>query len=312
MGKEEDDRWIKEQVERDKTEQGGVALLHNAVDHPKHYCSHPSGLECIEVAQHLNFCLGNAFKYLFRRERKNSCLEDLEKAKWYIQKEIDTRSLEERWEIYPKAPEYEVSTLGRLRRIDSGKIRKLVPIKGGYYTFILGTKKKGYSLHYIHRAVIETFRGPIGDNVVIRHLNGNKADNCLSNLLPGTAKENRADTHFHGTSYDGARNPSVKLTSEQVAEIIGLFGAYSEVQVAAMYNVSRATIGRIWRGESWSEKAPRILKMLDSILTHEENNNIKEAYRFLVPAMWSKTTIEDLEKAKWYIQCEIDRIKGEK
>lgn len=89
MGKEEDDRWIKARMEQDQTEQGGVALPHNAVDHPKHYCSHPSGLECIEITKWMNFCLGNATKYIWRAGLKGEAIEDLEKAKWYIQCEID-------------------------------------------------------------------------------------------------------------------------------------------------------------------------------------------------------------------------------
>ncbi|MFD0384476.1 DUF3310 domain-containing protein [Streptomyces stramineus] len=39
---------------------------HSAVDHPAHYTSHPSGVECIEITQHFNFPIGNAIKYLWR------------------------------------------------------------------------------------------------------------------------------------------------------------------------------------------------------------------------------------------------------
>ena len=57
------------------------------VSHPKHYNSHPSGVECVQVAEHMSFNLGNAVKYLWRTEHKNG-KEDLEKAIWYIQREI--------------------------------------------------------------------------------------------------------------------------------------------------------------------------------------------------------------------------------
>lgn len=60
------------------------------VNHPKHYTSHPSGIECIEITKHMNFCLGNAIKYIFRCDHKNG-IEDLEKALWYIQCEINRR-----------------------------------------------------------------------------------------------------------------------------------------------------------------------------------------------------------------------------
>ena len=55
-----------------------------AVNHPKHYNNHPSGIECIEITRHMNFCLGNAFKYVFRHRYKNKPLEDLNKALWYL------------------------------------------------------------------------------------------------------------------------------------------------------------------------------------------------------------------------------------
>lgn len=61
------------------------------VSHPSHYTSHPSGVECITIAKHENFCIGNALKYLWRAGRKdpNKTIEDLKKAAQYIQYEID-------------------------------------------------------------------------------------------------------------------------------------------------------------------------------------------------------------------------------
>ena len=42
----------------------------NLVDHPKHYNNHPSGVEAIEIVQYMGFCLGNAFKYVYRFKDK--------------------------------------------------------------------------------------------------------------------------------------------------------------------------------------------------------------------------------------------------
>ena len=61
------------------------------VNHPPHYIEHPSGVQCIEITEHMSFCMGNAVKYLWRADKKNG-LEDLRKAAWYIQREIDRRS----------------------------------------------------------------------------------------------------------------------------------------------------------------------------------------------------------------------------
>lgn len=71
----------------------------NNVDHPTHYNSHPSGIECIEIAKHYNFCIGNAIKYLWRSGLKSEHgmtdtqkeIEDLRKAIWYINEEINSK-----------------------------------------------------------------------------------------------------------------------------------------------------------------------------------------------------------------------------
>ena len=60
----------------------------SSVNHPQHYTSHPSSVECIQVAEHFNFCIGNAIKYLWRAGLKGEALEDLRKAAWYINREI--------------------------------------------------------------------------------------------------------------------------------------------------------------------------------------------------------------------------------
>ena len=65
--------------------------MHDPVNHPKHYTAHPSGIECIEVTRHFNFCLGNAIKYIWRAGLKGDAVEDLRKAMWYIQQEINER-----------------------------------------------------------------------------------------------------------------------------------------------------------------------------------------------------------------------------
>ena len=65
------------------------ATVHDAVNHPAHYTSHPSGIEVIQITEHENFCVGNAIKYLLRAGKKGSKIEDLQKAGWYITREIE-------------------------------------------------------------------------------------------------------------------------------------------------------------------------------------------------------------------------------
>lgn len=69
----------------------------DAVNHPTHYTSDPSGVECIQITRHRNFNVGNAIKYLWRaglkadpdRSALDKQIEDLEKSRWYIGDEIE-------------------------------------------------------------------------------------------------------------------------------------------------------------------------------------------------------------------------------
>jgi hypothetical protein len=61
------------------------------VNHPPHYTSHPSGVECIQITEHMGFNLGNALKYIWRADLKGSAVEDLEKAIFYINRELEKR-----------------------------------------------------------------------------------------------------------------------------------------------------------------------------------------------------------------------------
>ncbi len=71
--------------------------MQDNVNHPSHYTSDPSGIECIEITRHRDFNIGNAIKYLWRAglkddaamPQKEKTIEDLRKAIWYIQDEIN-------------------------------------------------------------------------------------------------------------------------------------------------------------------------------------------------------------------------------
>lgn len=64
------------------------------VAHPPHYLGHQSGIECIQVVEHMNFNLGNVMKYCWRCDKKNG-IEDLRKAAWYLDREIKRREREQ-------------------------------------------------------------------------------------------------------------------------------------------------------------------------------------------------------------------------
>lgn len=71
----------------------------SAVDHPPHYGGEDNPYEAIKVIEawglDKNFCLGNAVKYIARAEHKGAPLQDLEKARWYLDREISNRKAAE-------------------------------------------------------------------------------------------------------------------------------------------------------------------------------------------------------------------------
>lgn len=77
---------IKEWIDSDHSE-----WATDVVNKPKHYTEHPSGIECIQITEHMGFNLGNAIKYIWRCDLKKDAIEDLKKAKWYIDREINKR-----------------------------------------------------------------------------------------------------------------------------------------------------------------------------------------------------------------------------
>lgn len=66
----------------------GVTYEFDVVQKPRHYNSHPSGIEAIDVGRHLTADWFNAFKYIFRCDLKNG-RQDIEKALWYAEDGVD-------------------------------------------------------------------------------------------------------------------------------------------------------------------------------------------------------------------------------
>ena len=83
-------RYLESEVAREP--QDTTTITPDLVNHPPHYRG-PAGIECIQVTEHMNFCLGNTVKYVWRVAfgGKDDDLEDLKKARWYLDREITHR-----------------------------------------------------------------------------------------------------------------------------------------------------------------------------------------------------------------------------
>ena len=100
--------------------------------------------------------------------------------------------------------------------------------------------------HRVHRLIAETWlESPPFSGAQVRHLDGDRENNRLDNLAWGTPEENRADQIIHGTS-------NMKLTKEDVYAIRR--SKKSQRELAVEYGVSKSTIGRVKRGETWKPK----------------------------------------------------------
>jgi hypothetical protein len=82
--------------------------MKDPVNNPAHYTAHPSGVDCIQITEHMTFNLGNAIKYIWRADLKGKPTEDLYKSIWYIQREINRRM-----QCQPSTNKKEATTTGR-------------------------------------------------------------------------------------------------------------------------------------------------------------------------------------------------------
>jgi hypothetical protein len=87
----------------------------DVVNHPPHYADHPSMIECVDIAEHLSFNLGNALKYLWRAGKKHpeKLDEDLRKALWYLEREKEALMIVTSHEIVQPGSESVIRVLCR-------------------------------------------------------------------------------------------------------------------------------------------------------------------------------------------------------
>lgn len=88
--------------------------MDDMVNHPAHYKANASGVECIDVTKHMNFCLGNAFKYLYRRNHKHNPVEDMKKAIWYLNAELERRGEDYPINIRPQVTPIEIELADKI------------------------------------------------------------------------------------------------------------------------------------------------------------------------------------------------------
>jgi hypothetical protein len=131
----------------------------------------------------------------------------------------------EEWRVFLASPSYEVSSHGRVRRRETGYVRKALVAKRGSYLVVGLWENGAEKLWPVHQIVCLTFHGPRPTPKHDAAHNDGKKPNChRDNIAWKTRAENEADKVLHGTSNRGERNGMAKLTDAQTAEIIRLAG----------------------------------------------------------------------------------------
>lgn len=154
---------------------------------------------------------------------------------------------------------YEVSNLGRFRRIGGRAREKVVKyylLKGsitvyGYNHIVFHRDGKQKSFRSA-RIVMQAFRGPCPAGMEVLHRNSRRTDDRLCNLRYGTRADNELDKVLAGTSNRGERHGMAKLAEASVRRIrILLIGGVTQKSIAKRFNVNSSTISAISRGILW-------------------------------------------------------------
>lgn len=143
---------------------------------------------------------------------------------------------------------YQVSDQGHVVRISNGRVLQPGRDQHGY-AFVCLYRDGAKKTFRVHLLVKRAFHGLTPDGLEIRHVNGNRQDPRLSNLLWGTHDQNAKDAVAHGTTCRGAKNHKAKLTDDQVREIIAAKGRH--VDIGRMFGVAKSTIAYIKEGRTW-------------------------------------------------------------
>ena len=168
----------------------------------------------------------------------------------------------ERWIDIPGYEKlYAVSTLGNVRRVAKsrnskpGNLKQFPtqrPMCGSAYVGVNLSKNNMVKLWNVHRLVAIAFLGPPpSSEYEVRHLDGCRNNNDITNLKWGTHKENGKDMIAHGRTKltHGSKVGSSKLTEQQVWTI--KTSDLTSKQLSIKFGVTVRTIDRILRGDTW-------------------------------------------------------------
>lgn len=165
--------------------------------------------------------------------------------------------MKEAWKQF-KNTTYSVSSLGDVYSAYTEKILKPFPNNNGYLTVDLfhNTVKERVA---IHRMVAVAFIDNPENKEFVNHIDGNKQNNCVSNLEWVTPSENSIHAVLTGLSAKGEDKTLAKLTENDVLEIqAGFKAGTKDFELAAKYGVSSGVISSIRLGKTWKHVSGKV------------------------------------------------------
>lgn len=163
--------------------------------------------------------------------------------------------MDEIWLVIDEFPDYEVSSLGRVRSLKWGRQAVLKPWRHqfGYEFVSLSVRGQKQQKRLIHSLVCKTFHGPKpSERHEVAHADGNPKNNTPDNLRWATPIENHADKRLHGTHFNDGQFKPV-LSENDVREIRRLIGEErSQASIARIFGVSQSAISQIKLGHRWA------------------------------------------------------------
>lgn len=120
----------------------------------------------------------------------------------------------------------------------------------GYHSYVLWKDHVGTTIR-AHSAVAYAFLGLRPEGAYVCHRDGDRANNCLSNLYYGTPTENVADARRHGTLAIGEKAGAAKLTSQDVKRIREMAKTHAQREISDKFGISQAQVSRVINGSHW-------------------------------------------------------------
>lgn len=174
----------------------------------------------------------------------------------------------EEWRQIPSFPDYEASSLGRIRRIEPSPWG--VNYINSDRTFTPSVSKKGYLrvcmrrngkqvVKDVHLLISEAFLGPTPAGLTVNHKDGVKANNAVDNLEFATISEQQLHAHRLGLRVwdKGEDHTNAKLSESDVRTIMALEGKFTQREIARRFGVASVTVNAIYRGRLWSHLTGR-------------------------------------------------------